>query len=66
MFVNYQPVLIEDGVARNGVIHVIGHLLHPLHHHPHHNATVGAAEKERLSWENWEDWLPQWADEQEI
>lgn len=62
--VNHQPVIVEDGVARNGAIHVIGRLLHPLHHHG--NKTITSAEEdEATSWENWEDWLPQWADAQE-
>ena len=58
--VNGLPVEVIDVPARNGVVHVIGAILIPPHkHHDERGIDVALAD----SWENWEDWLPQWAEE---
>jgi len=48
-----------DGVALNGAIHVLPEVLKPPHEH--HDEEGNLVES---SWENWEQWLVQWADTQ--
>lgn len=53
-----------DFVARNGAAHIVRHVLNPLktkrgHGDKHH----ASGEESDDGWEDWEEWLPQWADE---
>lgn len=61
--VNGQQVLVPDLPTRNGALHVISNLIHPLKHRRHgmDGERVGDADME--DWEDWEEWLPRWADE---
>ncbi|KAG1760056.1 hypothetical protein EDD22DRAFT_980795 [Suillus occidentalis] len=58
--VNGRDVGPYDIPARNGALHVITNLLDPRGHHKddykHHGHELVDVE-----WEDWEDWLPQWA-----
>ncbi|KAK8845448.1 hypothetical protein IAR55_006161 [Kwoniella newhampshirensis] len=59
--VNGDYVEVIDIPARNGASHLIGKLLvPPHHHHDHHGEDISSQD----SWENWEEWLPAWADEE--
>ncbi|KAL7418886.1 hypothetical protein Q5752_006570 [Cryptotrichosporon argae] len=59
--VNDQQVEVIDIPARNGASHVIGKLLVPPHkHHDDDGADVSGAD----SWDDWERWLPAWADQE--
>lgn len=49
--------------ARNGAFHIIPKLLVPPHKHHHHHHHDDKELTGGDSWENWEQWLPQWADE---
>ncbi|KAG6878761.1 hypothetical protein C0993_008060 [Termitomyces sp. T159_Od127] len=49
--INGLQVVVPDAVGLNGAVHVIEHLLDP-RGHSHHAQTA---------WEDWEEWLPQWA-----
>jgi hypothetical protein len=65
--VNGVDVLVADVPARNGAVHVLGRLLNPMHgrRRHHHDYAVGTEEVEidqdAIDWEEWEEWLPQWA-----
>jgi hypothetical protein len=53
-----------DGVARNGAIHVVDHVLNPRRHHkrgPH--KVTEQDEEDNQGWEDWEDWLIDWVDQ---
>lgn len=50
VLVDHQATQYE-GIARNGAIHVIGRLLHPVN-------------KTEAAWDDWESWLPEWAEAQ--
>lgn len=62
--VNGRHVGPYDIPARNGALHVITELLDPRghhkgdHKHKHHRP---GHESVDLDWEDWEEWLPQWA-----
>jgi len=76
---NGVPIVLADGVARNGAVHVVSRLLHPFPRRgsPHHRPHTGDDEDDPIriqvdgeegieeveSWEDWKDWLPQWAAE---
>ena len=68
VIVQGHPVL-PDIVARNGAVHVVDRVLNPIkhhHHHKHHHdhdrgPDDGVAAKDE--WEDWEEWLPKWAEE---
>lgn len=51
--INGHPVVVSDIVGLNGAVHVIEHLLDPRGHDHSHNV--------QTNWEDWEEWLPQWA-----
>ncbi|WVN90921.1 uncharacterized protein L203_106166 [Cryptococcus depauperatus CBS 7841] len=60
--VNGDYVKIIDVPARNGAFHVIDKLLVPPHHcHDHGIQKQDIANDD--AWNNWEQWLPQWANE---
>ncbi|KJE05777.1 hypothetical protein I311_00503 [Cryptococcus gattii NT-10] len=61
--VNGQTVQIIDVPSRNGAFHVISKLLIPPHKHHHHHRHDDKELSGDNSWENWEQWLPQWANE---
>lgn len=68
VFVNGQWVVAPDVPARNGAIHVVKKLISPKgkkHGPPHSEEGEGLWEHEEvdLDWEDWEEWLPQWAAE---
>jgi len=59
--VSHQLARVRDIVGINGAIHVIDRLLDPrkhCHHPPEH-----ADREDDQAWEDWEEWLPRWADE---
>ncbi|KAL5490114.1 hypothetical protein ACEPAI_4947 [Sanghuangporus weigelae] len=73
VFVNGQKVSAYDGVALNGALHVINKLVSPRHskRNPHHDgipndeiASFSPAMEEEDSddWQNWEEWLLEWAE----
>jgi hypothetical protein len=75
IFVNRHLVVVPDIVGFNGAIHVIDKLLDPrkAHHCPgHHRHDPGSDHHPQGSpfeddglpeiWEDWETWLPQWAE----
>jgi len=77
IFVNGHLVVVPDIVGFNGAIHVIDKLLDPrkAHHIPHHHGhrhgldsdyhrQRGPFEDDGPSedWQDWENWLPQWAE----
>jgi len=58
--VNGQSAIAVDAPARNGAFHAIGKLLvPPHHHHDEHGEDISSID----SYENWEQWLPAWANE---
>lgn len=63
--VNGKEIVPLDVPARNGALHVTNHLLNPHHcrHHCHHRDHEDRGDEEALdrSWDDWEEWLPQWA-----
>ena len=67
LFVNHQIVVVADVVSRNGAVHVINKVLNPRppHHRPHkpESGFDFAPREDDDGWEDWEDWLPQWAAE---
>ena len=71
VFVNGQWVVAPDVPARNGVVHVVKKLISPKgkKHVPGHHAGEEEMfweqreEGEFDGWEDWEEWLPQWAAE---
>jgi uncharacterized surface protein with fasciclin (FAS1) repeats len=61
IIVNHHLVYLHDVVGVNGAIHVIDRLLDPRKHcdrPPKHGD-----QEDDQAWEDWEEWLPQWADE---
>ena len=54
--VNHRPAVFADVVGLNGAVHTIDTLLNPRGHH------VIDTEGQGKSWQNWEDWLLEWAD----
>lgn len=59
--VNGRVIPVTDIVAMNGALHVTGHLLDP---RPIRHKSVQQQWDEiddDVYWEDWEDWLPQWA-----
>jgi hypothetical protein len=69
LFVNHQSVAVSDVVSRNGAVHIINKVLNPRprhHHRPHKDDKGGPGvtnQEDGNVWEDWEDWLPQWAAE---
>lgn len=61
--VNGELVQVIDVPARNGAFHIIPKLLVPPHKHHHHHHHDDKQFTGDDSWENWEQWLPQWANE---
>jgi hypothetical protein len=77
--VSGSRVALADFPARNGAVHIIGQLLNPLKdhkdhdgpdghhghrgHHGHHAHEDDLAAQEDAVWADWEEWLPQWANE---
>ncbi|WVQ93825.1 hypothetical protein IAU59_000903 [Kwoniella sp. CBS 9459] len=59
--VNGEQVEVIDVPARNGATHVIGKLLVPPHHHHNEDGHDLSGED---TWENWEQWLPAWAEQE--
>jgi uncharacterized surface protein with fasciclin (FAS1) repeats len=67
-FVNHRKVEFADVVARNGAVHVINSILNPHPRHRHKPKVVESSKKVHEEdnddgWQDWEDWLPQWAAE---
>lgn len=54
--INHRPAFLVDVVGLNGAIHTIDHLLDPRGRH------AIDTEGQGQSWEDWEDWLLDWAD----
>ncbi|KIM49039.1 hypothetical protein M413DRAFT_59534 [Hebeloma cylindrosporum] len=68
IFVNRHLVLVPDIVGFNGAIHVIDKLLDPrkAHHCPGHHQWHRhgpGSDHHPQNWEDWESWLPQWAEQ---
>lgn len=68
LFVNHQSVAVPDVVSRNGAVHIINKVLDPRPRHHHRlqkddKGGPGVTNQEDNVWEDWEDWLPQWAAE---
>ncbi|KAG1904036.1 FAS1 domain-containing protein [Suillus fuscotomentosus] len=60
--VNGHDVGPYDIPARNGALHVITNLLDPRGHHKEDHKHRGHEhESVDVDWEDWEEWLPQWA-----
>jgi hypothetical protein len=62
--VNGVPVHVQDIPSRNGAVHVIDKLLHPFRTHSAELESTSPTEVYRREgdiWEDWEEWLPQWA-----
>lgn len=55
--VNHRHVLVPDVVTSNAAVHILDHLLDPRHHHD--KGSLG--ESYDTSWNDWEDWLIDWA-----
>ncbi|KAH0584159.1 hypothetical protein H2248_009718 [Termitomyces sp. 'cryptogamus'] len=51
--INGHRVIVPDIIGLNGAVHMIEHILDPRGHSHHGQA----------NWEDWEEWLPQWAGE---
>lgn len=62
--VNGKDLHVFDIPARNGALHAVPVLLDPRKGAkcPHHKEHC-KGEHAEAAWENWEDWLPQWASE---
>jgi hypothetical protein len=58
--VNKHPLFLFDLVGLNGAVHATYRLLDPRGRHPRHPGRDFMDEEESL-WEDWEEWLPQWA-----
>ena len=56
VIVNHQLAHVRDIVGLNGAIHAVDKLLDPRKH------CHQPPEREEQIWEDWEEWLPQWAD----
>jgi hypothetical protein len=75
VFVNGQWVVAPDVPTRNGAIHVVKRLIKPRGHGKHGHGGHGHytegpvwadATLERKfddDWNDWEEWLPQWVNE---
>ncbi|GJE97068.1 FAS1 domain-containing protein [Phanerochaete sordida] len=66
--VNGHVAVRADVPARNGAVHVVSRLISPRKHDKHHDADFVFSEEEAVAqndkdWEEWEEWLPQWAAE---
>lgn len=61
VFVNHQLVPVPDIIGANGAAHAIGKILDPRACHHHHPGVDSSADED--VWAKWEEWLPQWADE---
>jgi len=57
VIVNHHLAHHRDIVGLNGAIHIVDRLLDPRKpcHHP-------PEQEDEQAWEDWEEWLPQWAD----
>lgn len=65
--VNGHDVGPYDIPARNGALHVITNLLDPRGHHKEDHKHRGPEhESVDVDWEDWEEWLPQWAMQDEV
>jgi hypothetical protein len=66
---------LPDGIARNGAVHVVDRILNPIKHNkPHHGHSADPPyqpdatftpnfDDVRAEWEDWENWLLEWATE---
>lgn len=67
LFVNNQSITVADVVSRNGAVHVINTVLNPRPHSPHLKQDQGVHgavdEQENGEWDDWENWLLRWAEE---
>lgn len=71
VFVNGQWVVVPDVPTRNGAVHVVKRLIRPFRKsHPGHKMentewfhAAGVDEDPDHEWDDWEEWLPQWANE---
>jgi hypothetical protein len=60
--VNHRDVLITDIVTSNAAVHIVDRILDPRgHRHHDHECNNGLCQKED-AWEDWEDWLVEWAE----
>jgi len=57
VIVNKQLAHVRDIVGLNGAIHVVDKLLDPRKH-----CHQPPEREDEQAWEDWEEWLPQWAD----
>lgn len=63
VFVNGQKVLIPDLPTRNGALHVLKRVIHPLKHREPPETDDDVFDNEDEDWDDWEEWLPAWANE---
>jgi len=59
--VNQHDVLVSDVVTSNAAVHIVDRLLDPRQHHAHDHEH-GEARLSDDPWQNWEDWLVDWAE----
>lgn len=59
--VNGRHVGPFDIPARNGALHVPTTILDPRKGRGHHGGDGKTEEDKEAAWEDWEEWLPQWA-----
>lgn len=59
--VNKHALFMFDLVGLNGAIHATDRLLDPRGRHPHHIKPNYDFVDEASLWDDWEEWLPQWA-----
>ena len=59
--INHHDVLVSDVVTSNAAVHIVDRLLDPRQHHDHHGRDHGQVRPTDDSWEDWEDWLIDWA-----
>ncbi|KAF7440848.1 hypothetical protein PC9H_001196 [Pleurotus ostreatus] len=67
VFVNGQRAVLTDVPSRNGAAHVLARLINPhknKKHGPPDHAHV--AHDDENEWVGWEEWLPKWADEEDL
>lgn len=59
--VNHHDVLVSDVVASNAAVHIVDRLLDPRQHHAHghEHSEIRLSDD---SWQDWEDWLVEWAE----
>lgn len=59
--INHHDVLVSDVVTSNAAVHIVDRLLDPRQHHAHDHEH-GEVRLSNDPWQDWEDWLVDWAE----